>query len=165
MAIVVVVLAVLFVSYATSLRAYLNQRAQISDLETQIAQDQRAIDELRQERRRWNDEAYVQARARERFGWVMPGEIGFRVIGEDGQPIDTGSELTDPASLGDDPDAEWWSTTWGSIRGAGAEKPASGPAKRLGPPVKRDRDGGRADGGRANDGRAGDGRADGGRGR
>jgi cell division protein FtsB len=149
MAIVVVVLAVLFVSYATSLRAFLNQRSQIDALETQIARDEQALDELRQERRRWNDEAFIEAQARQRFGWVLPGEIGFRVIGEDGQPLDTSSELTDPASLGEDPDAEWWSATWGSIRGAGAQERGAGPAKRLGPPVRPGRDRGGADAGRA----------------
>jgi hypothetical protein len=139
---VIVVLAVLFVSYATSLRAYLSQRSHINELQTQIAQDRQAIAELRQERRRWKDEAYIEAQARERFGWVLPGEIGLRVIGEDGKPLDVASELTDPASLGQDPDAEWWSTAWTSIRGAGAKQnQVVVPAQRLGPRPKRSRDG------------------------
>jgi cell division protein FtsB len=137
MAIVVVVLAVLFVSYATSLRAFLAQRSDISALEAQIARDQHTIEELREEQRRWKDAAYVAAQARERFGWVLPGEIGFRVIGEDGRPLDTSSQLTDPASLGQDPDSQWWSTTWASIRGAGEREDAGpGPAVRLGPREK-----------------------------
>ena len=137
MAIVVVVLAVLFVSYATSLRAFLTQRADINQLETQIARDRQTIEMLQEEKRRWKDDAYLAAQARERFGWVMPGEIGFRVIGEDGEPLDAASQLTDPASLGRDPDAQWWSTTWASIRGAGARDDAGpGPAVRLGPQAK-----------------------------
>jgi hypothetical protein len=142
---VVVVLAVLLVSYATSLRAYLTQRAHIDELEAQIARDRHAVAALREEKRRWQDPAYVEAQARERFGWVLPGEIGFRVIGEDGQPLDVASELTDPAEMGADPDAEWWSATWTSIRGAGAEpRTGAGPAEQLGPPSKhRLRDGGR----------------------
>jgi cell division protein FtsB len=145
-AIVIVVLAVLFVSYATSLRAYLSQRSHINELQTQIAQDRRAIAELQEERRRWKDEAFIEAQARERFGWVLPGEVGLRVIGEDGKPLDVASELTDPASLGQDPDAEWWSTAWSSIRGAGAEKKqVILPAQRLGPQPERRR-GGRSGG-------------------
>jgi cell division protein FtsB len=137
MAIVVVVLAVLFVSYATSLRAFLTQRSDIEQLEAQIARDQQTIAALQEEKRRWKDEAFVAAQARERFGWVLPGEIGFRVIGEDGEPLDTASQLTDPASLGRDPDAQWWSSTWASIRGAGeVEEAGGGPAVRLGPPEK-----------------------------
>ncbi|MGH3316607.1 MAG: FtsB family cell division protein, partial [Nocardioidaceae bacterium] len=150
-AIVIVVLAVLFVSYATSLRAYLSQRSHINELQTQIAQDRRAIAELQQERRRWKDEAFIEAQARERFGWVLPGEVGLRVIGEDGKPLDVASELTDPASLGQDPDAEWWSTAWTSVRGAGAEqkKQVVAPAQRLGPQPERRR------GGRGGPGRQG----------
>jgi Septum formation initiator len=133
---VVVVLAVLFVSYATSLRAYLAQRSHIAELEAQIASDQHAIAGLRQEQRRWNDEAYIEAQARERFGWVLPGEVGFRVLGRDGQPLDA-SHLTDPATLGKDPDAQWWTTTIASIRGAGKDEDAGPPpARRLGPRPK-----------------------------
>jgi cell division protein FtsB len=137
MAIVVVVLAVLFVSYATSLRAFLTQRSDIDRLEAQIARDRHTIEVLREEQRRWKDEAFLAAQARERFGWVLPGQIGFRVIGEDGRPLDTASQLTDPASLGRDPDAQWWTNTWASIRGAGAREDAGpGPAARLGPREK-----------------------------
>jgi cell division protein FtsB len=141
-AIVIVVLAVLLVSYATSLRAFLAQRSQIEDLQTQIAQDRHAIAQLREERRRWHDPAYIQAQARERFGWVHPGEIGLRVIGGSGRPINAPSRLTDPATLGQDPDAEWWSTAWSSIRQAGTVRRADdGPAEVLGPGAERtDRD-------------------------
>lgn len=132
------VLAVLFVSYATSLRAYFSQRAHISELETRIAQDTAAIAELREEQRRWRDEAYVEAQARERFGWVLPGEVGLRVIGEDGQPLDVSSELTDPGSMGRDPDDEWWTRTWSSIQGAGAKpRPTADPTVRIGPTRER----------------------------
>lgn len=139
----IVVLAVLFVSYATSLRAWLEQRAHIQELETRIASSQRRVAELREEKRRWKDPAYVEAQARQRFGWVLPGEIGFRVIGADGQPLEVGSELTDPASLGRDPDAEWWSKAWGSMRVAGstssAERQGPMPADQLGPAPDRGR--------------------------
>jgi len=134
---VVVVLAVLFVSYASSLRAYLAQRSHIDELEAQIASDRHAIANLNQEQRRWTDEAYIEAQARERFGWVLPGEVGFRVIGRDGQPLDASSQLTDPSTLGKDPDAQWWSTTVASIRGAGEREDATpAPARRLGPRPK-----------------------------
>jgi cell division protein FtsB len=136
-AIVVVVLAVLFVSYASSLRAYLAQRSHIDELEAQIATDRYAIANLQQESRRWSDEAYVEAQARERFGWVLPGEVGFRVIGQDGQPLDAAWQLTDPASLGKDPDAQWWTTTVASIRGAGKDEDAGPPpARHVGPRPK-----------------------------
>ena len=78
-AILVLVLAVLTVSYASSMRAYLQQRAHIDELKTQIAQREVNIDELEREKRRWDDPAYVQAQARERFGYLMPGETSYVV--------------------------------------------------------------------------------------
>ena len=78
MAILVVVLAVLVVSYASSMRAYLQQRAHINDLRAQIDSSERDIKALEREKRRWQDDAYVETQARERFGWVMPGETATR---------------------------------------------------------------------------------------
>jgi len=82
--VLVLVLAVLAVSYASSARAWLRQRNEIADLTAQIKASQAAIDGLQQERRRWNDPAYVKQQAHERFGWVMPGETGYRVSGVTG---------------------------------------------------------------------------------
>jgi hypothetical protein len=77
----------------------------------------------------------------------MPGEVGFRVIGRNGQPLDAPSELTDPTSMGRDPDVQWWSATLGSIRGAGTDESAGpGPAQRLGPPVRKPDRAGRGNG-------------------
>ena len=61
MAVLVLVAAVLVVSYASSMRAYLEQRSQISDLRAQIASSQTDIEALEREKRRWDDEAYVAA--------------------------------------------------------------------------------------------------------
>ena len=83
-AVLVLVLAVLTVSYASSLRAYLQQRAHIGDLKAQIVEREASIDDLEREKQRWDDPAYVKAQARARFGYLMPGEAGFEVIGADG---------------------------------------------------------------------------------
>ena len=40
----------------------------------------RDIKALEREKRRWADDEYVKAQARERFGWVMPGETSYQVI-------------------------------------------------------------------------------------
>lgn len=138
------VLSVLLVSYATSLRAWFEQRQQITGLEADIVASEQQISELARERRRWRDPAYVEAQARERFGWVLPGEIGLRVIGKDGQPLDTSSELTDPATL-PAPARDWWAKAYSSLHTAGAHPDeaaarAPRPAQRLGPEPRR-RDG------------------------
>lgn len=117
-AILVMVLAVLAVSYASSLRAYLDQRSHIGDLKTQIAERKAAIAELQKEKERWQDPAYVNAQARERFGYVKPGETPFVVL-EDGEPLQPESELTDPDAVAPPEQRAWFDDAWDSMKIAG----------------------------------------------
>jgi cell division protein FtsB len=127
-AILALLLAVLVVSYASSLRVWLEQRREISGLENQIAATTASVHQMRQEKARWHDPAYIEAQARERFAWVLPGQIGFTVI-DGNQPADSVLDPTQPASASQD----WWQTAWGSVLAAGAEPKAdagAGPASR-----------------------------------
>lgn len=118
-AVLVLVLAVLTVSYASSMRAYLQQRAHINDLKQAIAQHQADIDALEAEKARWDDPAYVRTQARERLGYVMPGEKSYIVLGEDGKPLEPASELQDPATVISTTPTPWWSDGWASVELAG----------------------------------------------
>ncbi|KQQ41928.1 MAG: septum formation initiator family protein [Nocardioides sp.] len=117
--ILVLVLAVLAVSYASSARAYLQQRAHLDDLRTEIAERQADIDVLEREQRRWEDPAYVEQVARERFGYVMPGERSFVVLDEDGEPLEAEATLTDPADVAPEEPTAWWDEAWASVETAG----------------------------------------------
>ncbi|MGZ4488601.1 MAG: FtsB family cell division protein [Nocardioides sp.] len=112
-------LAVLMVSYASSMRAYLQQKQHIDALSVDIAHSQVAIAKLEREKKRWGDPAYVRAMAHQRFGWVLPGEIGFQVIGEDGTPLDHQDSLSDPGPVTESARPIWWKTAWGSMEAAG----------------------------------------------
>jgi len=118
-AIFVLVLAVLVVSYASSMRAYFEQRQHLASLRASIASSQGNIEDLRREKNRWRDPAYVEAQARARFGWVMPGEIGYQVIGEDGEPLTKGDSLSDPGVATDADRPLWWQSAWGTVLAAG----------------------------------------------
>ena len=118
-AILVLVLAVLAVSYASSLRAYLQQRSHIEQLESQIAEREANIEELKVEKQRWQDPWYVAGQARARFGYVARGETPYVVVDEDGQPLDASAELGDPASVDDPDDRVWYEDTWDSVKIAG----------------------------------------------
>lgn len=108
-AILLAVFAVLAVSYASSMRAYLQQRSEIDALTTQIATAQSDIAAAEREKKRWRDPAYVEAQARARFGWVLPGEVSYQVLGSDGQPLTDGeSTLTDPSSVAPPAPEGWW---------------------------------------------------------
>lgn len=119
--VLVLVLAVLGVSYTSSIRAWLNQRNEEQTLSAQITQQHEAIADLARSRQRWNDPAYIEDQARLRFGWVMPGERTFRVIGPDGTVLGTprtqlASRLPAPAAS-----APWWSSFVGSVDAAATD--------------------------------------------
>jgi len=115
----VLVVAVLMVSYASSMRAYLEQREHLSALNQNIADSQANIGDLEREKARWDDPAYVRSQARMRFGWVLPGEIGFQVIGEDGKALGHEDSLADPATVVEDDRPLWWQSAWDSVEVAG----------------------------------------------
>ncbi|MFC5178014.1 FtsB family cell division protein [Nocardioides taihuensis] len=127
MLVLVLVVAVLAVSYASSLRAYLQQRAHIEALKADISERQASINDLEREKRRWNDDAYVEAQARERFGFLMPGETSYVVLGEDGKPLESQTELPDASDVGQQPPEAWWGKAWDSVVLAGEPPRATPP--------------------------------------
>jgi hypothetical protein len=85
---------------------------------------EQAIVDLKDQVARWDDPAYVKQQAKERFGWVSPGEVGYRVIGSDGKvqgadvpTLDAPPQASDPA---------WYDKLWGSVKEAGKE-PSTAP--------------------------------------
>jgi cell division protein FtsB len=117
-AILLVVFAVLVISYASSMRAYLQQREQINELKQQISSSRANIATAEREKRRWKDPAYVEAQARERFGWVLPGETSYQVLDANGQPLTGDDALTDPASIAQDKPKAWWSKAYSTLEAA-----------------------------------------------
>ena len=93
--VLVLVLSLLTISYASSLRAYLDQRSHIGDLKGQIALREARIDDLEREKRRWEDPAFVRQQARD-LNYVMPGETAYVVLDEDGKPLDSEADADRP---------------------------------------------------------------------
>jgi len=135
MAVLVAVLAVLVVSYASSMRAYLEQRSHIADLRARIDSSQRDIKALEREKRRWQDDTYIETQARERFGWVLPGETSYQVIDRDGKPLERGDALTDPGSVARTVPEPWWDKVYGTVEAADHPKKAATPAPSITPPT------------------------------
>lgn len=65
---------------APSLQTLVQQRQQIADLQSTLAQNKANLAAATAQEARWSDPAYVRAQARERLYYVMPGEINFLVI-------------------------------------------------------------------------------------
>ncbi|MBD1269075.1 septum formation initiator family protein [Aeromicrobium tamlense] len=118
------VAVMLIASYTTSVHAWWQQRSEIAALEAQNRQTQQDIAQLEDQERRWSDPAYIRQQARERFGWVMPGEIGYRVIGVDGELKGQSSTLEEPEVA---PRRPWVERLWGSVEAAGTPDRAAEP--------------------------------------
>jgi cell division protein FtsB len=117
--VLVLVLSVLTISYASSLKAYFQQHSQIEQLRSQIADSQSSINRLEDEKARWKDPAYVREQARARFGYLMPGQTSYVVIGENGKPLAPESTLSDPRTRKTATPTAWWTTEWRSVELAG----------------------------------------------
>lgn len=119
-AILTLVIAVLVVSYASSLKAYLQQRHDILALQSEITSRQRSIDDLQAQKDRWQDPAYVKQQARARFGYVMPGETSYIALDSHGKRVQSTSQLGSPKRVGvSRAPTAWWTDAWGSVELAG----------------------------------------------
>lgn len=110
--VLLVVIAGIGVVLANSLRVYFTQAAEIAAVRAEIAAEQERIADLQDRLERWDDPEYVRSVARVRLGWVMPGEVGYRVIGADGNPLE-GASMTEP-----EPElrGEWYEKMWTSVK-------------------------------------------------
>jgi len=122
-ALILLAVAVLLVaSYTATIHAWWQQRSEIAALKASNRQAEKDIENLHVEIDRWDDPAFVKQQARERFGWVMPGEIGYRVVGIDGELQGEVGRLDEPPTKGEKP---WYGKLWGSVEQAGEPpKPA-----------------------------------------
>jgi len=116
------VVVLLVASYTSALHAWWDQRSEVTAKRAEIVQRRDAIRELENTKRRYDDPAYVQQQARERFGWVMPGEVGYRVIGIDGK---IQGELSAPTEVPDPTVTRWYNVLWGSVEAAGRQPNAT----------------------------------------
>ncbi len=122
-AIILLSVVVLLVgSYTSALHAWWDQRSELTAKRAEIVQRREAIRELENTKRRYDDPAYVQQQARQRFGWVMPGEVGYRVIGVDGK---IQGQLSAPSDAPEPTVTRWYNVLWGTVEAAGREPGAT----------------------------------------
>ncbi|WP_326722631.1 MULTISPECIES: septum formation initiator family protein [unclassified Streptomyces] len=82
-ALLALVLCSLVVALAYPIRQYVSQRAEIADLQQQREQARARVEQLRDLKARWQDDAYAEQQIRDRLHYVMPGETGYIVIDPD----------------------------------------------------------------------------------
>jgi len=121
--ILLLVVLLLVVSYTSALHTWWAQRQELQEKKAEIVMRRDAIRNLENTKRRFDDPAFIERQARERFGWVMPGEVGYRVIGIDGT---IQGEIPAPATLPKESKVRWYDLVWASVEGA-AQDPKEAP--------------------------------------
>ena len=110
------VVCLLAISLAYPLREYLSQRGDITDYRAKVTEQEQRVAELQAQHERWSDEAYVQAQARERLHYVMPGETSYVVLESDDAPASDGVVDALPTETTRSP---WFTDLWSSVEAAG----------------------------------------------
>ncbi|GAA2882410.1 septum formation initiator family protein [Streptomyces mexicanus] len=79
-ALLALVLCSLVVALAYPMRQYVSQREDIADLKRQKRQAQERVQQLRDLKARWQDDAYAEQQIRQRLHYVLPGETGYTMV-------------------------------------------------------------------------------------
>lgn len=117
---------------------YFSQHHDIAETKADIARSQQHIDELHDEIDRWHDRDYVRIQARERLGWVKPGETGYRVVGSDGEPVTKTIGIAEDSGSDSDADQKpaWYNKLWGTMKHA--DEPPQSDAQHKKNPITED---------------------------
>ena len=114
-AILAAVVCVLTLTIAGPVRTYFAQRTEMKQLQAAEAQLREQIAELEQQKDKLADPVYIAAQARERLGFVMPGEIPYQVQLPPGATAPgTPSEEQAAVNSGD----PWYTALWHTIADA-----------------------------------------------
>ncbi|MFJ6212674.1 septum formation initiator family protein [Streptomyces sp. NPDC092296] len=129
-AVLALVLCSLIAALAYPTRQFIAQRADIAAQRAAAEQARTRVQELRREKARWQDPAFVRAQARERLHYAMPGDTPYVAVdpaaGRPGDPDDAAARGTSRQP--------WYTSVWESVDAADrtvrpARKPPAAPAR------------------------------------
>ncbi|GAB2899716.1 FtsB family cell division protein [Streptomyces mayteni] len=119
-AVLALVVCTLIVALAYPLRQYVQQRSEIDDQRRLAEEAERRVEELRDEKARWQDDAYVRRQARERLRYLLPGETGY-VLPADPSADGAATDGDRPRPRGATPAVRpWYENLWDGVDRADA---------------------------------------------
>jgi cell division protein FtsB len=127
-AILAAVICVLTLTIAGPVRTYFAQRTEMKQLAASESALRQQISELEQQKGKLGDPAFIAAQARERLGFVMPGEIPYQVQLPPGAVLPTDPGSQPKAAPSSDP---WYTSLWHTI----ADSPHGPPTPAPPPPA------------------------------
>jgi cell division protein FtsB len=110
-----VVMVAITIMLAPTVKIFIDKRAEIAALQSDIADSKADQDNLKRQVSRWQDPNYVKQQARDRINMVMPGETGYWVFGSD-LPAGAAGSQPSAAETQDPADVPWVDSLWESIR-------------------------------------------------
>lgn len=110
-AIVAIVVCALAFTIAVPLRTYLSQRAEVAEQEARQAELKREVAQLERRKAQLSDPAQVEAEARRRLRYVMPGETPYMIQ----FPGEKSGEQRKAGQSGATSAATWYEYLWDSI--------------------------------------------------
>ena len=120
-AILAAVICVLTLTIAGPVRTYFGQRTEMKQLAASEASLRSQIAELESQKAKLADPVYIAAQARERLGFVKPGDIPYQVQLPASQQNPTGRSPQEKSARSNDP---WYTALWHTI----ADTPHGPPA-------------------------------------
>ena len=135
-AILAAVICVLTLTIAGPVRTYFAQRTEMKQLKATEEQLRVQIAGLEEQKVKLADPVFIAAQARERLGFVMPGDIPYQVQLPANAAV-PGTPGGEPAKV--NPDQPWYTSLWHTIADAPhgvspAIAPAPGPPPQPSPP-------------------------------
>lgn len=124
-AILAAVVCVLTLTIAGPVRTYFAQRTEMKQLAASEAALRTQIAELEGQKAKLADPVYIAAQARERLGFVKPGDIPYQVQLPPGAVVQADAGPQAQAAPSGDP---WYSSLWHTIADTPHGPPASPPA-------------------------------------
>nr|WP_243658791.1 septum formation initiator family protein [Tamaricihabitans halophyticus] len=112
-AVLVLVVAALAFSLAVPLRTYLTQRAEVSVQEQRSANLREQVERLENRKAQLEDPTQIEAEARERLRYVMPGETPYIVQ----LPGDEGAGGGNDEKPRPAPSKAWYEELWSDMTG------------------------------------------------
>ncbi|NED15283.1 septum formation initiator family protein [Streptomyces sp. SID9124] len=104
------VICSLVVALAYPMRQYVSQRDEIADQRRLAREAEARTEELRDEKARLQDDAYIKRLAREHLHYLLPGETGFTVVDPDAVEERNGKQSGT--------DRPWHSNLWDGVDSA-----------------------------------------------
>ncbi|MQA09720.1 MAG: septum formation initiator family protein [Pseudonocardiaceae bacterium] len=112
-ALLVLVVCALAFSVAVPLRTYITQRSEVTVQEQRQEQLRKQVERLERRQAQLSDPTQVEAEARHRLRYVMPGETPY-IVQLPGDRGEGGGESTEPPRA---PGRAWYEELWSDVTG------------------------------------------------